>query len=236
MPVFQLPEQAVFPRIEFAEPDGLLAVGGDLSTNRLLNAYAQGIFPWYNEGDPILWWSPDPRLVLYPQNLRIAKSMRPIFNQKKYRFTFDTSFREVMLNCRDISRKGQKGTWITKAVLDSYCKLNEMGYAHSVEVWEGEELVGGVYGIALGGCFCGESMFALKKNASKAGFIYMVRLLESRGFTLIDCQVTTDHLMSLGAIEVPRRKFVRELDRSIQLPGLPGSWQHQLNKESSIQF
>ena len=200
-----------FPPPELADSDGVLAVGGDLSPARLLEAYRQGIFPWYSEYDPILWWSPDPRFVLYPDQLKISKSMRPYFNQKKFDWSLDRNFRAVITACQQQNRPGQFGTWITDEMLEAYCRLHELGFAHSVEVWADGELVGGLYGIALGKVFFGESMFAQKSNASKFGFIALVRQLIDWDFTLIDCQQETAHLRSLGAELITREQFMRHL-------------------------
>ena len=180
--------------------DGILAVGGDLSTARLLEAYRNGIFPWFNPDDPILWWSPDPRFVLFPEELRVTKSMRPYFNQEKFQLTCDREFVAVMKACGEVPRKGQTGgTWISKAMIEAYTTLHHLGYAHSVEVWEEGQLVGGLYGIGLGRCFFGESMFTTVSNASKFGFISLVRKLEEQGYWLVDCQQQTRHLASNGS-------------------------------------
>lgn len=212
MPIYWLdPQNLAFPPSELATPEGILAVGGDLSAERLLEAYRQGIFPWFSEGDPILWWTPDPRFVLYPGELRVAKSMRPYFNQKKFDVSLDRNFPAVIRACQQCYRPGQGGTWITEEMRRAYIELHELGYAHSVEVWKEGELVGGLYGIALGKVFFGESMFAKASNASKFGFISLVRQLQSWGFTLIDCQQETPHLASLGARAIPRRDFLKHL-------------------------
>ncbi|HFC00520.1 MAG TPA: leucyl/phenylalanyl-tRNA--protein transferase, partial [Phaeodactylibacter sp.] len=179
MPVFRLTDELLFPPPELANEDGILAIGGDLSPQRLVLAYSMGLFPWFNPGEPILWWSPDPRFVLFPKKLKVSKSMRPYFNQKKFRVTYNTCFETIMRNCQQQYRKRQAGTWITDEMIVSYTKLNESGIAHSVEVWQGDELVGGLYGIALGKIFFGESMFAKVSNASKFGFITLVRKLEA---------------------------------------------------------
>ncbi len=227
-----LPEnELIFPPLEWAGPDGLLAAGGDLSPERILTAYSLGIFPWYNEYNPILWWSPDPRFVLFPEELKVSKSMRPYFNQKKFTVTYDQQFETVMRHCKHQLRKGQQGTWITEEMVDGYVKVHEMGYAHSVEVWQGEQLAGGLYGIALGKCFFGESMFANVSNASKFGFISLVRKLREQGFELIDCQQETGHLGSLGAKLISRSEFVAFLKKNEQEPTLIGNWQEILNKE-----
>lgn len=215
MPVYWLRENELsFPHPGNASSDGLLAVGGDLSIDRLLLAYSWGIFPWYTQGDPILWWHPDPRFVLFPDKLKVSKSMRPYFNQQKYRTTYDTVFSDVIRSCSQVNRKDQESTWITEDMIQGYEALHEAGFAHSVEVWQGEELVGGLYGIAIGKIFFGESMFAKATNASKFGFITLVRDLQSRGYELIDCQQETNHLASLGAEPIPRAEFLKYLERN----------------------
>ncbi len=198
-----------FPDPERSPSKDVIAAGGDLSPARLLEAYKRGIFPWYNEGEPILWWSPDPRMVLLPNDLKIAKSMRPVFNSKKFTVTYNTCFKQVMRNCQENDRKGQEGgTWINDEMIAAYSVLNDWGYAHSVEVWEGEILVGGLYGIAIGEIFFGESMFTKVSNASKFGFISLVEALKKRGFKLIDCQQETQHLTSLGGQMLSREAFM----------------------------
>lgn len=226
MPVFWLDDQTLlFPSPELANPEGILAVGGDLSPERLLLAYASGIFPWFNEGDPILWWSPDPRFVLFPSELIVAKSMRPYFNQKKFTVTFDYDFEGTMRNCQQSNRTGQSGeTWITEDMIAAYVAIHKLGYAHSVEVWQNEELVGGLYGISLGKVFFGESMFAQVSNASKFGFITLVQKLREKGFVLIDCQQQTQHLGSLGARAISRKIFLDYLEANKNIETLTGSW------------
>ncbi|MGA8853589.1 MAG: leucyl/phenylalanyl-tRNA--protein transferase, partial [Christiangramia sp.] len=193
------------PPVTYADAEGLLAVGRDIGPERLKEAYYKGIFPWYNEGQPVLWWSPDPRMVLFPENLKIAKSMRPFLNQDKFQVTFNKNFEKVMENCGNVDRKGQDGTWITPEIKENYLKLHHEGIAFSTEVWDGFKLVGGLYGIYLKdkNVFCGESMFAKASNASKFGFIKLVQKLEKEGVKLIDCQIYTSHLESLGAEEIP---------------------------------
>jgi leucyl/phenylalanyl-tRNA--protein transferase len=209
MPVFWLDKDLRFPPPTLASEEGILAIGGDLSPERLLLAYGMGIFPWFNPGEPILWWSPDPRFVLFPKELKVAKSMRPYLNQQKFGVTFDQRFAGVMSHCRHSPRNGQSGaSWITDNMIAAYTRLHHMGYAHSVEVWQGDALVGGLYGIALGKCFFGESMFTKVPNASKVGFILLVRWLEAQGFVLVDCQQQTQHLASLGARAIPRDVFL----------------------------
>jgi len=201
------------PPVEYADDDGLLAVSRDLSPERLKEAYYKGIFPWYNEGQPVLWWSPDPRMVLFPENLKIAKSMRPLLNQDKYQVTFNQEFEKVIENCGNVDRKGQDGTWITPEIKQNYLALHKEGIAFSTEVWDESELVGGLYGIYLRDkkMFCGESMFAKVSNASKFGFIKMVEKLKNEAVQLIDCQIYTSHLESLGAEEIPRKEFLKYL-------------------------
>lgn len=225
MPVFWLTDELVFPNPRFTGEEGILAVGGDLSIERLLIAYKTGLFPWFNPEDPILWWCPDPRFVVFPDEIKVSKSMRPYFNQKKYRVTFDTAFKEVILGCQRTPRKGQSGdTWLTNDMMASYVKLHEIGLCHSVEVWKGAELVGGLYGISLGKCFFGESMFAKASNASKVGFITLVRELEKRNFWLVDCQQGTDHLISLGARGIPRDIFLDLLSKNEKEKTIKGPW------------
>lgn len=225
MPVFLLNEHNIaFPDPSFAEESGLLAVGGDLSVDRLLQAYRSGIFPWYNPGEEILWWSLDPRFVLFPNELKVSKSMRPYLNQGKFSVTFDTQFRQVMVNCRDQYRKRQFGSWINDEMVEAYTRLHEMGYAHSVEVWNEQKLVGGLYGLSMGKIFFGESMFSFESNASKFGFILLVKKLEARGFTLIDCQQETTHLASLGARPIPRKDFLKKLRANAREQDLLGDW------------
>ncbi len=202
----------------------MLAVGGDLSPERLLEAYRCGIFPWYNPGERILWWSLDPRFVLYPDELKISRSMRPYFNQNKFSITYDTQFRQVMVLCRDQDRKRQLGSWINNDMIESYSKLHQLGYAHSVEVWNGEKLVGGLYGLSLGKMFFGESMFSIEPNASKFGFITLVKKLETLGFNLIDCQQATSHLARLGARGIPRDEFLDILEKNNEEKDLLGNW------------
>ncbi|MDA8084946.1 MAG: leucyl/phenylalanyl-tRNA--protein transferase [Nitrospiraceae bacterium] len=220
MPVFALQEELIFPPPDFAEPDGLLAVGGDLSPQRILLAYSAGIFPWYSEDSPILWWSPDPRLVLFPRELKISRSMRQLLRKEVFRVTFDRAFEEVIKSCASERRKDGEGTWLTEEMIDAYCGLHKMGYAHSVESWCGDELAGGLYGISMGKVFFGESMFAKKSNASKAAFVTAVEKMKTEGCELIDCQVTTAHLRSFGAREITREEFRDLLRRHIAAPAL----------------
>lgn len=226
MPVFWLSDDNIaFPHPDLANEDGILAVGGDLSPERLLMAYRSGIFPWFNPGDPILWWSPDPRFVLFPSELKVSKSMRPYFNQKKFSVTVDQAFDKVIRACQTQRRKGQLGgTWITEGMIEGYALLHHQGYAHSVEVWQDETLVGGLYGIALGNVFFGESMFAKVSNASKFGFISLVRRLKKLGFAMIDCQQQTRHLESLGGRCISRSDFMAQLAKNVKMPDRVGNW------------
>lgn len=216
MPVFRLTKELIFPDPELAEEDGLLAVGGDLSKERLILAYSSGIFPWYSDGSPILWWSPDPRLVLKPEELRVSRSLRQIIKKDIFTVTINTAFDEVIRNCAEISRTGQQGTWITEDMIDAYIRLHRAGYAHSVESRQDGKLLGGLYGIALGKAFFGESMFAKKSNASKVAFVMLVERLSKSGFSFIDCQVTTEHLKNLGAGEVSRKNFLQMLNKALK--------------------
>jgi len=224
MPVFRLTKKPVFPSPDLAEEDGLLAVGGDLSEERLLRAYSLGIFPWFSEGDPILWWSPDPRLVLMPDELKVSRSLRQEVKKGTFTVTFDTAFDEVIRNCSEVHRSKDGDTWITADMIRAYRRLHGAGFAHSAESWYEGELAGGLYGIALGGAFFGESMFTLRSNASKIAFATLARMLRAWNFSLIDCQVTTEHLISLGAREVSRSAFMSALKRALDLPGRSGKW------------
>lgn len=197
-----------FPPVSEADEEGVLAVGGDLSPERLKLAYQKGIFPWFNEGEPILWWAPDPRMVLFLDELVISKSMRNILNRKQFTVTFNANFKEVISNCQKIQRIGQDGTWISDDIVESYCELNRQGIAKSVEVWQDDVLVGGLYGVDLGHIFCGESMFSKVSNASKVAFISLVKHLEKENYKLLDCQVYNPHLDSLGCREIDREEFM----------------------------
>lgn len=208
-----LTDSLVFPDVAQANKEGLLAVGGDLSSERLLLAYKNGIFPWFNEESLILWWSPDPRMVLYPDNIKISKSMRKVLRDKKFRLTKNTCFETVIQHCAAVKRKQQQGTWISKEMQEAYLSLHERGFAKSYEVWEDDTLVGGLYGVDLGTIFCGESMFSLKTNASKFAFIKLAEELKEKNYQFIDCQLHTDHLASLGAEEIPRSDFITFLKR-----------------------
>ena len=212
MSLFVLDNELLFPPVRLAEPDGLLAIGGDLSMERLLLAYRNGIFPWY-EGRHILWWCPDPRFVLFPEELKESKSMRQLLKRNAFDFRVDTAFDQVIASCKTIARRGQESTWITDEVKEAYTRLHAAGHAHSAEAWLNGELVGGLYGIRMGKVFFGESMFSKTSNASKYAFISYVRQLQAEGVELIDCQVYTEHLESLGARMIGRDEFIRTVDR-----------------------
>lgn len=216
---------APFPPVRLAlrDPDGLLALGGDLSPARLLSAYRQGIFPWYSDDQPILWWSPDPRMCLHPSALKISRSLRKTLRKGEFRMSLDTDFAAVMAGCAE-PRSASQGTWITAAMVDAYCTLHQMGYAHSVEAWQGNRLVGGLYGVALGRVFFGESMFMRVSDASKVAFAHLVRQLQRWDFELIDCQVYTGHLASLGATPLPRSDFTALLGAHTRASGRIGHW------------
>lgn len=191
-------------------------MGGDLTVERLITAYRNGIFPWYAKGDPILWWSPDPRLVLYPEELKVSRSLRRIIKQNKFRITFDKAFEEVILGCAATKRSYGEGTWITDEMKDAYCRLYRHGHAHSVEAWQSDVLVGGLYGVIIGRAFFGESMFSHVSNSSKVAFVTLVEKLKQMRFDLIDCQVKTDHLMRFGAREIPRKVFLEQLKFAVE--------------------
>ena len=212
MPIFVIEDENSFPPVHLAEPDGLLAIGGDLTPKRLIEAYKHGIFPWY-EGEYILWWSPNPRFILFPNELKISHSMKQMLKQETFEFSTNREFKRVIHECRISKRKDQHGTWITDAVEKAYSKMHELGHAHSAEAWKDGELIGGLYGIRLGKVFFGESMFSKKSNASKYAFIQFVQQLKTEGVELIDCQVYTSHLESLGARMIGREEFVQLLSK-----------------------
>jgi leucyl/phenylalanyl-tRNA---protein transferase len=224
MPVYRLTDEIIFPPPQLAGKTGLLAVGGDLSEERLLLAYSLGIFPWYSEDEPILWWSPDPRFVLYPGEIRISKSLEKVIKRGVFDVTFDAAFGQVIKLCALAGRRESEGTWIVPDMVDSYSKLHESGYAHSVEAWKDGALAGGLYGVSLGRCFFGESMFTLENNASKVAFACLVQYLEENSFGLIDCQVSTGHLRRFGAREIPRSLFLKELRKALEPPTQKGKW------------
>ncbi len=227
MPVFLLSDRIAFPPPELSQEDGLLAIGGDLSEKRLLRAYSMGIFPWYSEGSPILWWSPDPRLVLLPDEMKVSRSLQQVLKKGVFTVTTDRVFDEVIRNCAKIHQKKQGGTWITDDMMRAYLRLHDSGFAHSVESWYGGELVGGLYGVALGAAFFGESMFTKMSNASKVAFVTLVRQLAKWGFTLIDCQIATGHLMTFGAREIPRSEFLWLLGRALEKGTRADKWANE---------
>jgi leucyl/phenylalanyl-tRNA--protein transferase len=224
MTVYLLSEKLVFPPPNWAREDGLLAVGGDLSVPRLLRAYAMGIFPWYSHGEPICWWSPDPRLVLKPDRIHLPHSLKKTMRRGRFEVTLDTAFRDVITACARIRRRAQQGTWIVPEMIEAYCRLHDAGYAHSAESWRDGRLAGGLYGVSLGGMFFGESMFTRVSDASKVAFATLMAGLRSRRFHLVDCQISTDHLKRFGACEIPRSDFLQRLERAMQIQTLRGRW------------
>ncbi len=224
MPVFLLCEDPIFPPPHLAEPGGLLAVGGDLSLSRLVKAYSMGIFPWYDEESPILWWSPDPRPVLFPDKLRVSRRLARTIRQGRFRITLDRDFAGVIRGCAGVCRKEERGTWIIPEMIAAYETLHLAGLAHSVEAWLDGELVGGLYGVALGRIFFGESMFHLANDASKVAFVHLARFLGRHGFACIDCQQATGHMLRFGVEELPRETFLSLLDEASQRENLPGPW------------
>jgi leucyl/phenylalanyl-tRNA---protein transferase len=224
MPVFQLSDKLIFPHPGLAEKDGLLAIGGDLSAARLLTAYANGIFPWFSDDSPIMWWSPDPRMVLYPGQLKVSKSLRQTINSKKFTITFDRNFEQVINQCAKIPRSGEHGTWITKDMIKAYVELHQLGYAHSVEAYLNRALVGGLYGLSLGRMFFGESMFHFRSDASKVALHALVQKLKLWRFDLIDAQQDTPHMRSLGASLMDLNAYLRILKNSLKHPTIKGKW------------
>ena len=209
--IYQLTDELIFPPVEQATKEGILAIYGDLSVERLLLAYRQGIFPWFSEGEPIIWWSPDPRMVLFPEKLHVSKSLQRLITGKRFQVTFDRCFPNVVMNCAQATRMDQPGTWITEEMMTAYGRLHEQGHAHSVEVWQQDQLVGGLYGVSVGACFCGESMFSHVSNASKVALVHLVKRLKQLQFQLIDCQVHTPHLERMGAELLPRSLYINFL-------------------------
>lgn len=224
MTIYRLFDEPIFPDPEEADPDGLLAVGGDLSPQRLLTAYSNGIFPWYAEDSPILWWSTNPRLVLIPEEFHMPRSLRRVLNKGRFSFTLDKDFRGVIRGCARTPRPDQEGTWIIEEMVEAYIMLHDLGYAHSVETWQDGELVGGLYGVSLGSVFFGESMFYQVPDASKAAFAVLVNQLAAWGFSMIDCQQTTNHLLRFGAKELQRFRFLAMLREAMDNPTREGEW------------
>ncbi|MDM8523157.1 leucyl/phenylalanyl-tRNA--protein transferase [Desulfococcaceae bacterium HSG8] len=224
MPVFILSDKIAFPPPHLSRSDGLLAIGGDLSQERLLLAYRMGIFPWFSEDEPIIWWSPDPRLVLFPEEIRVSKRLRRTIRKNTFHVTTDTAFSQVITACAQAKRRDDQGTWIVDEMIEAYCRLHESGFAHSAEAWCDGELAGGLYGISLGKSFFGESMFTRVSDASKVAFVKLVEHLKESSFDIIDCQVRTNHLVSFGAREIPRKSFLKQLARSVDKPTKIGKW------------
>jgi leucyl/phenylalanyl-tRNA--protein transferase len=224
MPVYNLPDEIIFPPPLLASKEGLLAVGGDLSLKRLLLAYRLGIFPWYSDGEPILWWSPDPRLVLYPDELKISRSLNKVIRKATFKVTMDCAFEKVITECARVRVENQEGTWIVPEMAQAYCGLHAAGYAHSVETWMNGNLAGGLYGVSLGKCFFGESMFTRITNASKVALVALVNWVKDLDFAFIDCQIATPHLMRFGAREISRARYLDELNQALIAPTLRGKW------------
>jgi len=224
MPIFQLPDETIFPPPDLADESGILAVGGDLTEERLLLAYSMGIFPWYSQGDPILWWSPDPRLVLIPGEMRVSRSLKQTISKGTFEITMDKAFESVISECASVHQRKAGDTWITDDMIDSYIQLHHSGFAHSVESWFNGKLVGGLYGISLGSAFFGESMYAKKSNASKVAFVHLIQQLVNWKFTLIDCQVATKHLKTFGAHDITRTEFMILLKCSLEEKTRKGKW------------
>jgi leucyl/phenylalanyl-tRNA--protein transferase len=224
MTVFYLTDEHIFPPPHLADKEGLLAVGGDLSEERLLLAYRMGIFPWYSEKEPVLWWSPDPRLVLYPEEIKVSKTLKKIIKRDQFDITIDQAFGEVISECAQIRTESNEGTWIGKDMIKAYCGLFESGYAHSVEAWYKGELAGGLYGVSLGKSFFGESMFTRISNASNVALVKLVAYLTSLSFDMIDCQVRTGHMIRFGARAIPRSLFLQQLKKSLGEPTIKGKW------------
>ncbi len=227
MPVFRLSERISFPSPHYAGPAGLLAIGGDLSRDRLLKAYEAGVFPWYSENDPIMWWSPDPRLVLFPDQMHVTGRLRRTIRQGAFTITSDTAFEQVITSCAGIRVDNGQETWIVEDMIEAFCDLFENGYAHSIEAWHQGILAGGLYGLSLGGCFFGESMFTRVANASKIALAALCDYLLQHAFDLIDCQIVNPHLIRLGAREIPRSRFLKLLEASLKKPTLRGKWHIQ---------
>jgi len=215
MPLFRLSEQIEFPPAWLARPDGLLCIGGDLCSERLLLAYKNGIFPWFSDNEPILWWSPDPRLVLFPKDINISRSLKKTIRKQHFRVTINTAFEQTIVSCAQPRKEGNEGTWLVEEMIDAYIGLHKLGYAHSIETWCNDRLVGGLYGICLGHSFFGESMFSVESDASKVALVALANHLKNSNFDLIDCQVSSNHLFNMGAVEISRHSFLKILKRSV---------------------
>jgi leucyl/phenylalanyl-tRNA--protein transferase len=224
MPLFRLSERIEFPPAYLARSDGLLCIGGDLCLERLLLAYQNGIFPWFSKKEPLLWWSPDPRLVLFPQEIKISRSLKKTIKRERFRITVDNAFEQTISCCAKPRRDGPEGTWLVDEMIHAYIQLHKHGYAHSIETWHGNDLVGGLYGVSLGGSFFGESMFSIERDASKIALTALATLLTDHRFDMIDCQVTSDHLLNMGAVEVSRDNFLNALIPSISRKVSPNIW------------
>lgn len=230
MTVYMLSDALSFPSPENADEEGLLAVGGDLTPERIVLAYSMGIFPWYSEGDPVMWWSPDPRMVIRPEEFRPSRSLRKVYGKSTYRLSMDTDFEAVVRQCARVPRRGQDGTWITEDMINAYLALHESGIGHSVECWDGDKLVGGLYGLSLGDCFFGESMFSKQSDVSKLAFWALMQYGEMIGIKFVDCQLYNDHLASLGAYPIPRAEFLQRLYRDVQADTRLGPWTERFEK------
>lgn len=224
MTIYLLSDDLIFPPPHLADKGGLLAVGGDLQPERLLLAYKNGIFPWYSDEDPILWWSPDPRLVLYPEELKISRSLKKTLRKGRFQITMDSHFKQVIELCAQTRTHKGEGTWITQEMIAAYCRLHELGYAHSVETWLEGQLVGGLYGVSLGRCYFGESMFSTISDASKVALVHLSNFLQNQDFHMIDCQIPTDHLERMGARNISRHDFLNQLNQSLKYPSIIGPW------------
>ena len=224
MAIYSLIDEIIFPGPNLADEDGLLAVGGDLTPERLIQAYANGIFPWYSEGEPILWWSPNPRMVLFPEKFKISKSLKQSIRNKDFEVYFDKDFKSIINNCAKSNRKEGDGTWITKEMQEAYIKLHDAGFAHSVETYQAGKLVGGLYGISLGKAFFGESMFHKERDASKIALYFLIERMKEWNFSFIDVQQETNHLKSLGAESIPRTDFLELLKEALKFPVVKGKW------------
>ncbi|MBA3008773.1 MAG: leucyl/phenylalanyl-tRNA--protein transferase [Proteobacteria bacterium] len=224
MPLFRLSEKNEFPPAWLARSDGLLCIGGDLRIERLLLAYQNGIFPWFSKNEPLLWWSPDPRLVLFPEAIKISRSLKKKIKQTPFRITVDNDFEQTIVSCAQPRRGGHNGTWLVEEMIDAYIRLHKHGYAHSIETWHGNSLVGGLYGVCLGGIFFGESMFSNERDASKIALSALTAFLTLHGFDMIDCQVTSHHLLNMGAVEISRDAFLKRLIPSTARRMNPDMW------------